>query len=199
MLFNKVLFETILASTHVAMSDNAPERLTLERDILKSVLAKSGAGEYDKNLYIMEAEDMFGGKCKFTLEDLLDARYDSDGSWVICGDSCVFYSLQKVAVNEPVENTISVSTGTNKKRLFELLDVFFNTERFKKNQLLDRNISNETYGEKSCIYVHAGTEKRKALECFLVENGFVINEDYSKGGGSLEVEVEYFKGCRWAE
>jgi hypothetical protein len=86
----------------------------------------------------------------------------------------------------------------SKKALFEVLDGYFGTDRFTRDKLNAKGISNETYGRKSCIYVNCGfTDVRRELENFLSVRGFQVNRDYDQGGEWTEVIVSYFKGERW--
>jgi hypothetical protein len=86
----------------------------------------------------------------------------------------------------------------SKKALFEVLDMYFATNRFTTDKLNAKGISNETYGRKSCIYINCGfTDSRRELENFLTAHGFKVNRDYDRGGVRTEVTVSYFRGERW--
>ena len=88
----------------------------------------------------------------------------------------------------------------SKKALFEALDGFFATNRFTTDKLNAKGVSNETYGRKSCIYVHCATPlERMNLEGFLTVRGFKVNRDYAFGDSSSEIQVSYFKGVGWDE
>jgi len=86
----------------------------------------------------------------------------------------------------------------SKKILFQVLDEYFGTDRFTRDKLNAKGISNETYGRKSCIYINCGfTDTRRNLENFLTVRGFKVNRDYDKGGIRAEVTVSYFRGEQW--
>ena len=86
----------------------------------------------------------------------------------------------------------------SKKALFQVLDEYFNTDRFVVMGLKARGISNETYGRKSCIYINCGfTDTRRNLENFLTVRGFKVNRDYNTERATVEVIVSYFRGDQW--
>ena len=88
----------------------------------------------------------------------------------------------------------------SKKELFKWLSLFFQNEAYASLGLKAPGISNETYGRKSCIYVHCTTPgERMNLEGFLMGRGFKVNRDYDFGGSSSEIQVSYFKGVGWNE
>lgn len=83
----------------------------------------------------------------------------------------------------------------SKKKLFEFLNRYFRVTDFG----LDHNqISNETYGRKSCVYIYAG-ELRGNLQDGLHLAGFKVDPSYGKEAGRLEVQVSYFQGDRYWE
>jgi len=86
----------------------------------------------------------------------------------------------------------------SKKALFQVLDGYFGTDRFTRDKLNARGISNETYGRKSCIYINCGfTDTRRELENFLTCRGFQVNRNYDPERVTAEVVVSYFRGERW--
>ncbi len=87
----------------------------------------------------------------------------------------------------------------SKKKLFEFLDQHFAVEEYVQHALSHPNIANETYGRKSCVYVHCGDERRKRLLDALYINDFKVDRSYGKDFGALEVQVSYFKGFHWYE
>jgi poly-D-alanine transfer protein DltD len=84
----------------------------------------------------------------------------------------------------------------SKKTLFSVLDEFFKTTEYSKNQLKAKGINDETYGKDSRIYISAGP-KRRQLESFLKNKGFKVHTDYYPGSDIVEVSVSYFKGNQW--
>jgi hypothetical protein len=71
---------------------------------------------------------------------------------------------------------------------------------FKGVNLNDTNISNETYGRDSRIYIRCETfADRKSLENKLERLGYKIDPNYSPSDNRLEVQVSYFKGWHWDE
>jgi hypothetical protein len=86
----------------------------------------------------------------------------------------------------------------SKKKLFEFLDAYYCIPEPHYN-LNHPQISNETYGRKSCIYINCGEEMRGNLRISLEANGFKVDRRYGEGYGRLEVQVSYFKGDRYWE
>ena len=84
----------------------------------------------------------------------------------------------------------------SKKKLFEALDQFFGTDTYSKDGLNAQGIGDETYGKDSRIYIDT-KGKRGELERFLRGQGFMVNQNYSKGSDYTEVGVTYFKGYHW--
>ena len=75
----------------------------------------------------------------------------------------------------------------------------FTTNDLKK-RTQPRNVSDETYGDKSCVYVYAGSRPlRTKMERILSEAGFMISKDYSPNSSCSEIQVSYFKGWHWDE
>jgi hypothetical protein len=63
-----------------------------------------------------------------------------------------------------------------------------------------RNVSDETYGNKSCVYVSAGSPQlRTKMERILTRAGFKVSETYSPTSACSEIQVSYFKGWHWDE
>jgi hypothetical protein len=79
-----------------------------------------------------------------------------------------------------------------KNDLFVSLDKFFNTTKYSQGGL--SQVSNETYGRKSCIYVALAYSMRQQLEDFLFSQGFKVNKSYWPGQGVVEIQVAYFRG-----
>ena len=86
----------------------------------------------------------------------------------------------------------------SKKKLFATLDKYIMTStRFDLNHPM---ISNETYGKKSCIYIHCTSVGNKnSLIDTLEAEGFKINSGYAPNSQTIEVQVSYFKGWHWDE
>lgn len=96
----------------------------------------------------------------------------------------------------------------SKKALFEFLNTHFNRTDLS---LTSPNISDETYGKKSCIYLWdikgMYNMERGEFERLLQDNGFVVNPKYGKGLAkygmqdydATEIQVSYFKGYHWDE
>jgi len=88
----------------------------------------------------------------------------------------------------------------SKNKLFSLLDEFYNNKEYTRDKLKHPNISDETYGKKSMIYIHVRSmDEREKLETELQDEGFPINKQYNKGQPTIEVQVSYFKGYHWDE
>jgi hypothetical protein len=86
----------------------------------------------------------------------------------------------------------------SKKLLFVALDKFFNTTEFGKLKLKHKQVSNETYGRNSCIYIYGkDAAERRVLERFLEKEGFKVNKNYWPGSATTEVSVSYFRGDQW--
>ncbi len=85
----------------------------------------------------------------------------------------------------------------SKAQLFKDLEKI-DPDRFKGADLGRPYISDETYGKDSMIYVTWETpEARKEGERVLQKLGYKINDRYSPGGRTSEVQVSYFKGWHW--
>lgn len=67
--------------------------------------------------------------------------------------------------------------------------------------LSSQGISNETYGKRSMIYIHAPSFgfERRVLEHQLSSNGYKVNFNYWPESQNTEVQVSYFKGKNWDE
>jgi len=85
----------------------------------------------------------------------------------------------------------------SKKALFEYLDAYY-CHRTPEYSLKHPNISDETYGRKSCIYIHPGEEMHGNLKQSLNDSGFEVSRTYG-GDHTIEVQVSYFKGYHWDE
>jgi len=86
----------------------------------------------------------------------------------------------------------------SKKKLFEYLDAYYchRVAEYARDGLKHPNISDETYGRKSMVYVYCGDEMRGNLLNSLIVNDFKVSRSYGKSFGALEVQVSYFKGQR---
>jgi len=84
----------------------------------------------------------------------------------------------------------------SKKKLFEALDQFFDTNAYSTQGLNAQGIGDETYGKDSRIYIDC-QGKRNELESFLRANDFMVNSKYSPKSDYTEVGVTYFKGHHW--
>lgn len=83
----------------------------------------------------------------------------------------------------------------SKKKLFEFLNYYYGK---KTIDLESSIISNETYGNKSFIYIKVAMgSDRTTLKNRLIKEGFKVSPNY--GPDSLEVQVSYFKGWHWNE
>ena len=97
----------------------------------------------------------------------------------------------------------------SKKLLFvDLAEIAATDSRFahfsdvadKGKRLKHPKVSDETYGKNSCIYLYHGeANTRRALERLLEGRGHRVDRSYSSGGGTLEIEVSFFKGYHWDE
>lgn len=88
----------------------------------------------------------------------------------------------------------------SKKKLFEALDELHATDAYSKLGLKHHGISNETFGRKSCIYIHTESNgNKKVLERELEMDGFKVNPKYAPNSQTVEVQVSYFKGWHWDE
>jgi len=66
--------------------------------------------------------------------------------------------------------------------------------------LKHREISNETYGRKSMIYISwESPEARMIGEDRLEDEGFKVCRRYAPGWATSEVQVSFFKGYHWNE
>ena len=96
-----------------------------------------------------------------------------------------------------------MSTLLSKKKLWPLLDDFLGFgagPKFVDLQLNHPKISNETYGNKSMVYIATNdVGQRRRLEDYLSHKGFKVHEAYHPSGCRLEVQVSYFKGYHWNE
>mgnify|MGYP004405501667 CR=1 FL=1 len=80
----------------------------------------------------------------------------------------------------------------------------FVSKPFTANDLRKRaqpkNVSDETYGDKSFVYVNSGSLPGRAeMERILTRAGFKVIEDYSPASTCSEIQVSYFKGWHWDE
>jgi len=88
----------------------------------------------------------------------------------------------------------------SKKKLFEALDKHFKTNRWSAKGLKHSNISDETYGRRSMIYVSLKTpDERDEVERLLKRDGFGVQSGYWPDGPVAEIQVSYFKGHHWDE
>ncbi|GAF72949.1 unnamed protein product [marine sediment metagenome] len=88
----------------------------------------------------------------------------------------------------------------SKKKLFETLERFRPTyfSGVVSKGLRHPKISNETYGQMSCIYIYcADGESAIIVKRELRISGFKINEYDPER--AIEVHVSYFKGHHWDE
>ena len=83
----------------------------------------------------------------------------------------------------------------SKKALFEFLNAYYAVDDFDLNHC---QIANETYGEKSCVYIDCGVLRGNLLNS-LTANDFKVSRSYGKDFDRLEVQVSYFKGVNWNE
>lgn len=88
----------------------------------------------------------------------------------------------------------------SKKKLFAALDTYYGTTTFTRDGLKHCNISDETYGRMSCIYItEPDRETLLHLQAVLIRDGFKCNEAYARSNPVIEVRVSYFKGYHWDE
>jgi len=90
----------------------------------------------------------------------------------------------------------------SKEELFKVLDEVFTSSGisscFSKQTLNHNLISDETYGDKSYVYVNCKHENvRRKIEAELEKKGFVMDLAYHPGSGIIAVNVSYFKGQNW--
>jgi len=88
----------------------------------------------------------------------------------------------------------------SKKKLFAALDTHFKTTLWSAKGLKHSNVSDETYGRRSMVYISLKTpEERQTTERFLVREGFNVQSGYYPGSSTAEIQVSYFKGFHWNE
>ena len=88
----------------------------------------------------------------------------------------------------------------SKTKLFILLTELTNDNTWQEEGLNHSQITDETYGKSSHIYVGlASIQEREYMENLIEQNGFKVNRGYWKGSTCTEVEVSYFKGYHWDE
>ena len=93
-----------------------------------------------------------------------------------------------------------MSNLLSKKKLFESLARLTGDKTYISEGLKHKSISNETYGPKSCVYVHVKSELQvNPLRALLRADGHKVSGSYFLGGATLEVHTSYFKGDRWWE
>lgn len=86
----------------------------------------------------------------------------------------------------------------SKKKLFEALDQHFEDGCWAAKGLKHSNVSDETYGKRSMVYISFKTPKeRKTVERILRNDGFAVQSGYYPGSSISEIQVSYFKGERW--
>ena len=86
----------------------------------------------------------------------------------------------------------------SKKSLFKSLAILLDSPAITVAGLKHHKISNETYGKKSCVYVHLDNlNQRLRVERELIKVGFKVNREYWPESKTTEVEVSYFKGDNW--
>ena len=69
-----------------------------------------------------------------------------------------------------------------------------------KNGRAPRNVTDETYGSESYVYVGGGDRAgRRRLEALAKAAGFKVNENYWPKSTCAEIRVSYFKGWHWDE
>ena len=89
----------------------------------------------------------------------------------------------------------------SKTKLFNALAEYTSDDSYTRDQLKHRTICNETYGRKSCIYIHfESNEQALVTERHLDNLGFKVDSRYRRVNGNIvEVVVSYFKGHHWDE
>jgi hypothetical protein len=97
----------------------------------------------------------------------------------------------------------------SKKKLFETLTSLSTIEALshfanineKKQRLMHRSVSNETYGKDSHIYLGFANEEDKQVAVrALTKAGFDVNNGWTRGNKrAIDVPVTYFKGWHWDE
>ena len=90
----------------------------------------------------------------------------------------------------------------SKKALFEFLSEQEAWRGIKQDFNLT-NVSNETYGKRSMIYLFNVNTRfnidRSTMERELKAEGFKVNSQYWPGTQHIEIEDSYFKGHHWDE
>lgn len=86
----------------------------------------------------------------------------------------------------------------SKKKLFEFMTNHTGDKSWQKDGLKHKQVSDETYGKDSRIYISfSSIEEREKMENELEIQGFPVNRAYCKGYSIAEVQVSYFKGHNW--
>jgi len=82
----------------------------------------------------------------------------------------------------------------SKKKLFKDLA----EAGFENPSLEAPEISDETYGRKSFIYINCrDMDHRCEIEEFLLDRGYKVSRPYWPSAPRIEVQVSYFKGFHW--